>query len=207
MSNRKVVPWRVLSSRISFADRWLRVRTDRCETGHGARVEAYHVLESGDWVNIVALTRDGCRLLLAREYRHGRGEIVIGLVGGSMEPTDGSVEAAARRELLEETGYGGGVFMPVLTGYANAARQNNLITTFLAVAVAPVSAPCPDGAETVEVIEDDLAAVLLRLQRGEQRMQVSHIAALWSAAATILAVDVPGAGVVRDRLRSALSPQ
>jgi ADP-ribose pyrophosphatase len=205
VSDRKVAPWRVLTSRILFEDRWLRLRNDRCETSEGAVVPSYHVLECADGVNIVALTGEG-RLLLAREYRHGCGEVVTGIPAGMIEATDASPEAAARRELLEETGYGGGQFTPMLTCWANAARQTNRVTSFLAVGVEPLSSPSLDPAEAIDLIHGDLPEVFERLRRGEWRMQSTHVAALWSVAAAILTGAAAVAGDLRDRLRAALSP-
>src|SRR5215469_5889261 len=108
-------PWRVLATAIAYEDQWLRVRSDACLTGGGVRINPYHVIECPDWVNVVALTGPDLQLVLIREYRHGRGEILTGLVSGTIERTDltmglDGAEAAARRELLEETGYGSGRF-------------------------------------------------------------------------------------------------
>jgi ADP-ribose pyrophosphatase len=117
-----IEPWRVLSSRISYEDRWLKVRSDDCVTADGRHISPYHVLEYPDCINVVALTPEG-QLLLVREYRHGCGEIMLGLVSGAHEAADGesadAAERAARRELREETGYSGGRFTPILTSYPN----------------------------------------------------------------------------------------
>jgi ADP-ribose pyrophosphatase len=185
---RAIRPWRVLASRLLYEDPFVRLRADRCRTAEGAVVDSYAVLEAPDGVNVVALMSDGMRLVLVREYRHGCGEVLLGLPAGSVDPTDASHEAAARRELLEETGYGGGRFVPVVTCYANAPRQTNRVTTFLAVGVMPMAAQALDagGAEMVEVVIEALPAMLARLRRGELVMQSTHVAGLWSAAAAIL---------------------
>jgi len=52
---------------------------------------------------VLALTTDG-RVVLARQFRPGPGIVLDELPGGSVEPGE-SFEEAARRELLEETGY------------------------------------------------------------------------------------------------------
>ncbi len=61
-----VVPWTVLDSAITFADPWLRVRSDQVRTVAGDVFGPYHVIEAPDWVTVVPLTRDGT-LLLVRE--------------------------------------------------------------------------------------------------------------------------------------------
>ena len=182
--SRAVAAWRVLASRVTLADRWLKLREDRCETAHGAIVECYHVIECGDGVNVVAINREG-RLLLTREYRHGAGMVLTGIPAGLIDADDISPEAAARRELLEETGYGGGTFAPLLTCWANPARQNNRVTSFLATEVERLAEPRLDPTEAVEVREADPAQTLDRLRRGDLVLSATHVAALWSAAAIL----------------------
>ncbi len=80
-------PWTVSASRMTFADRWLRVRSDDCLTAEGVEVSPFHVIESADWACVVPLTPD-LRLVLVREYRHARGIVIAGLPGGVIEPAD-----------------------------------------------------------------------------------------------------------------------
>ena len=88
-------PWTVLSSRVTYQDRWLTLRSDRCRTPAGKILEAYHVIEFPNWVNLVVLTWD-LRLLMVREYRHGRVAVVEGLVSGMVEDGE-DASATARR--------------------------------------------------------------------------------------------------------------
>lgn len=200
MSGNRLRPWTVSASRITFADRWLRVRTDDCVTAEGVEVSPFHVIEAADWSCIVALTKDH-RLVLIREYRHARGMVIEGLPGGVIEASDPSAEDGARRELREETGYGGGRFVPVLTTYPDPGNFTNKAVGFLALDVEPVGVQALDAAESIEAVLDDFPDVLTRLASGELRMHAVHVAALWSAAARVLLGDVPDAEALRDRLR------
>lgn len=194
-------PWAVTASQMTFADRWLRVRTDHCLTAEGVEVSPYHVIEASDWSCTVALTT-GQRLVLIREYRHARGIVIDGLPGGVIEPSDASAEAGARRELAEETGYGGGRFLPILTTYPDPANFTNTAIGFMALDVEPLAAQALDAAESIEVVLADFPDVLSGLADGALRMHAVHVAALWSAAARILLGDIPGVEALRDRLRS-----
>src|SRR3954452_17015414 len=126
-----IEPWRVVGHRYSYRDRWLRLRSDRCVTPAGQDVDPFHVLEYHDWINVLALT-GGNRCLLVRECRHGVGEIVVGLPGGTMDATDADPETAARRELLEETGFTAGSLIPCGTSFANAATHTNRVWSYIA---------------------------------------------------------------------------
>jgi 8-oxo-dGTP pyrophosphatase MutT (NUDIX family) len=202
-----IEPWRVLASEVTFRDRWLSVRSDTCLTPAGVEVSPYHVLEYPDWVNVVPLTRDPWRLILVREYRHGRGEVLLGLVSGAVEPSDGggpdAAEAAARRELKEETGHAAGRLVRVLESYPNPANHNNLVTSFVAFDVAPAAPRALDPTESIEIVVDELDAVLRRLRDGQIMMQAMHVAALWSAAAYLMADEalLPPSSALRTRLR------
>ncbi len=193
-------PWTVTASRMTFADRWLRVRTDDCLTADGVEISPFHVIEAADWSCVVALTKD-LRLVLIREYRHARGMVIDGLPGGVIETSDPSAEVGARRELCEETGYGGGRFWPILTTYPDPANYTNTAIGFLALDVEPVGPQALDAAEAIEIVLADMPDTLIRLAGGQLRMHAVHVAALWSAAARIAGGDIPGTDALRERLR------
>ncbi len=96
-------PWPVVSTEITAETRIFRLRTDYAESPRNGRVYPFQVLESPDWVNIVALTPDE-EIVLIRQYRFGSGEVTLEVPGGLIDPGD-TPESAALRELKEETGY------------------------------------------------------------------------------------------------------
>ena len=78
-------------------------RIDRLRNPRNDKVFERLVLESADWVNVVAL--DGRRRsVMIRQYRFGVGYTALETPGGMVDPGEDSRTAAAR-ELLEETGY------------------------------------------------------------------------------------------------------
>jgi 8-oxo-dGTP pyrophosphatase MutT (NUDIX family) len=174
----KLAPWKVIKSRISYEDRWLRVRTDTCETQEGHIIDPWHVIEGGTWVNVLALTANG-QVVLVREYRHGVGEVLLGLPGGDMEARDESPLAAIQRELLEETGYGGGQFYEIGQSYANPSNQNNVVWSFLALNVQKVRDEQDlDEAENIEIVLQDFTTFARQAWSGEIPMQALYLATL-----------------------------
>ena len=98
-------------------------------------------------------------------------------VTGSREPDDPDLEATARRELLEETGYAGGRWSPLMTLSANPALQNNLTYTFLAEGVERTAAPEPEASEDLRLHVTPVAEVQALLDEGEI-VQALHAAPL-----------------------------
>jgi len=181
---KELKPWSITASRITYRDRWITLRSDDCLTAEGVTVAPFHVLEYPDWVTVVPILPDG-RVMMVREYRHGRGDIVTGFVSGAVEADDGSDELAAmeaaRRELLEETGHDAARFIKVLTSLPNATNQTNRVTTWLALDAVKVAEPRLEAGEAVEVVLRDLADVLGELRSGTLIMQAMHVAALYAA--------------------------
>lgn len=174
----KLAPWKVTTSRFSYEDRWLRVRTDICETQEGHAIGPWHIIERGPWVNVLALTADR-QVVLVREYRHGVGEVLLGLPGGGVEERDENPLVAIQRELLEETGYGGGQFYEIGQSYPNAASQNNILHSFLALNVQKVQDEQDlDEAENIEIVLQDFATFSQQVWDGEIPMSSLYLATL-----------------------------
>jgi 8-oxo-dGTP pyrophosphatase MutT (NUDIX family) len=185
-----VTPWRVIESSMSYEDRWLRVRTDTCQTDQGRVIESYHVIENPEWVNILALTTTG-QVITVREYRHGAGQILRGLPGGVVETWDQSPLAAIQRELLEETGYGGGQFFEIGHSYPNASNQNNILWSFLAINVVQSQNQRLDETENIEIVLQDFGDFSRQAWNGEIPLQALYLATLGLAEHFILRSKLP----------------
>src|SRR3712207_252161 len=82
------------------------LRSDRLRLPGGAIKDPYYVLERPDAAIVFPLTREG-DVVLVRQYRPPLEIMELGLPAGLVEEGE-KPEAAARRELLEETGHSGG---------------------------------------------------------------------------------------------------
>jgi 8-oxo-dGTP pyrophosphatase MutT (NUDIX family) len=159
-------PWKVLSSEYVSKKLWYTVRVDRVELPTGAVIAEYWVSEFLPWVNVVAVTPDD-QVLLIRQYRHGLGQVHFEIPAGTTDPGESSLEDAAKRELLEETGYGGGRWSPLMTLSANPALQNNLTHTFLAEGVVPLAPPNPGAGEDLRLHPVPVGEIEALLDGGE----------------------------------------
>ncbi len=107
------------------------------------------VLESVDWVNMVALDGEG-RSIMVRQYRFGVGYTTLETPGGMVDPGEDSL-TAAQRELLEETGYSGGRWRYLGAVEPNPAIHNHLCHHWLAEGVARTQDPVLGAGEVIEV--------------------------------------------------------
>ncbi|MDE5622767.1 MAG: NUDIX hydrolase [Alistipes sp.] len=176
MENPKNRPWEVLHSEYLARKPWFTVRHETIGLPDGRRIPDYYVFEYPDWVNVIAVTRDG-RFVLIDQYRHGLGETSYEIPAGVMEPADRSPLEAARRELLEETGFGGGQWRPLTVLSANPATQNNLTHCFLATDVEPVAEQHLDATEDLRVhlLTRDEVLELLRTDRIRQALMAAPL--------------------------------
>jgi 8-oxo-dGTP pyrophosphatase MutT (NUDIX family) len=170
-------PWRVLSSEYVSRKFWYTVRRDQVELPNGTVIPEYWINEYVPWVNVVAVTeRD--EVLMVRQYRHGSGAVHFEIPAGTTDATDVDIESACRRELLEETGYGGGRWSPLMTLSANPALQNNLTYTFLAEGVVPMTTADPGAGEDLRLHTVPVSALEGMLDGGEL-IQALHVAPLY----------------------------
>ena len=158
--------WKLVSSRYLIRDPWFTVREECLDLPNGKRIPDYHVLEYPDWVCVIALTPDD-KMVLVQQYRHGIGKVSFELTAGVCEKTDSSYLETARRELLEETGYGGGEWSLYTVLSANPATHSNLSYTYLARNVTQIARPSLDEGEVLSAHIFEKKEVLDLLRRNE----------------------------------------
>lgn len=168
-------PWAVESSDYLFREPWLTVRRDAVRMAGGGSIPDYYVLEYADWLNVLAVTREG-ELVLIRQYRHGLGAVHFELCAGGIEPGEEPIEAA-RRELLEETGFGGGAWQPWMIVAANPSTHTNRTYCFLALDVERLQPPDLEATEEIAVhlVSPDRA---LEIALGGEMIQALFLAPL-----------------------------
>lgn len=116
--------WQHLSSRELGNYRIFKVLGERRVSPRTGAEHEFFVLDTMDWVNVVAVTPNK-ELVLVEQYRHGTQEVELELPGGIMDPEDESPLITGARELQEETGYSGGQAVLLSSAPANPALMNN----------------------------------------------------------------------------------
>ena len=123
--------WKRIESKKIADCRVFSVREDLSVNSGDGRQSAFFVVENPDWVNVIALTKTN-EVVLIEQFRHGAEEIVLEIPGGMIDSNE-TAETAARRELLEETGFSSGEFVYLGKSRPNPALQNNWIYHYLAL--------------------------------------------------------------------------
>ena len=142
--------WKVLKSEYLFKRPWLTVRRDCVELPDGRQNPEFYVLEYPDWVNVIAITEDG-QFVMERQYRHGLGKTCFEIPAGVMEKGETPLEAA-KRELMEETGYGEGEGTNIMNVSGNSSTTNNISHCFVAKGVKKISGQHLDSTEDLEIV-------------------------------------------------------
>ena len=106
------------------------------------------IVEAPDWVNVVPLTDDG-RVLLVRQWRYGIAAPTLEIPGGMVEESD--PQAAAARELEEETGHRARRWRKLGVLHPNPAFLDNRLITYLATDLVRIGEPLGDGHEEIEL--------------------------------------------------------
>ena len=171
-----VQKWKLLSSEYLIRRPWLTARRDHLQLPSGADMPEYYVLEYPDWINIIALTRDG-NMLLERQYRHARQLVGWDIPAGVIEEGETPLQAA-QRELLEETGYTGGEWRELVELCPNPGACTNVSHTFVATDVVHTDTQHLEQTEDISVHEIPLDEVFRMLQAGEFH-QALMAAPLW----------------------------
>ena len=174
--------WEIISSEYLIRRPWLTARRDHVRLPTGVENPEFYILEYPDWVNVIAITRKG-EFVMIRQYRHGLGETRYELCAGVSEEGEDPIDSA-RRELLEETGYGGGEWQLWMTISANPSTTTNLTYCYLATNVEVMSTQQLEETEDITVhllTEKEVKALLVN----DEIRQALMAAPLWKYFANV----------------------
>lgn len=145
-------------------------------TSKGVKMDDFYVMEYPTWINIIARTKEG-KYLIERQYRHGIQETHYELCAGTCEADESPLESA-KRELKEETGYGGGTWTLFGKYAPNPNSMSNWCYTYLADSIEQLDSPQQELTEDIEIVEVTKEE-LLDLMQTEQIIEGIMLAPLW----------------------------
>ncbi|MBQ4463160.1 MAG: NUDIX hydrolase, partial [Eubacterium sp.] len=154
--------WKLISTEHIVKDKGIYFINSAYRFPDGTVFEPFYSYSRRDYVVIVASDEDG-NYLCVRQYRQGIGKVTTEFPAGGIERRDGkeygsgdtSAEDAldaAKRELLEETGYESDEWQHMLTIPSNATIADNYAHLFVARNCRKVAGQSLDETECLNVI-------------------------------------------------------
>ena len=156
---------RVLQSKVVYAGRVFGVRLDRVREPGGIVVTRDVVTHSGSVV-LLPVFPDG-RILLVRQYRHAVGQSLWELVAGRIEAGEAPL-SAARRELLEESGYTARRYRRLVDFFPTPGFVSERMIVYCAEDLRPGRAR-PEADERISARRFSLAELERMMRRGALR--------------------------------------
>jgi ADP-ribose pyrophosphatase len=167
-------PWTLLEKQLAFQARIFRVVLARWLLPRTQTEQTFTVIESPDFVNVVALDTEG-NFVMIRQFRLGTERFTLETPGGMVDPGEHPRDTA-ERELYEESGYRPERITSLGHIEPNPAIFNNRAHLFLAEGCARVGSQVLDEGEDIEVLALPHAEVLAMLYDGRIRHALTAMA-------------------------------
>jgi ADP-ribose pyrophosphatase len=175
---RETTKARVISSREVYRGPAFWVTTDQVLEPGGVRVRRDIVRHTGSVV-ILAVDETGAvpRILLERQYRHAAQQFLWELPAGRIDEGEEAL-TAAKRELLEETGYTASKWKRILKFYASPGFVAEAMNVYLARKLHPGVAQ-PEDDEAIHVRFFPLFRAVSMVMNGAVRDAKTISSILW----------------------------
>ncbi len=177
MNKGSIRDWFVKSSEQLLDADLLQVRRQQVLSPDTGDEQQVLTVDMSDWLTVVPLTSEG-ELVMVRQFRHGNRRLELELPGGLLDSSGESPASGAQRELLEETGYGGGHLISLGELWPQPAFLTNRIWFFAMTGVEWLSDQKLDAGEAIDVVLINPADIPKYIERGEigNAMTVSALA-------------------------------
>ena len=183
---REDLKWEEVKVDHVISDEWMDLRKSRFRFPDGKEFEPYYSYSRRSFVVVVARDTEG-KFLCVRQFRYGIKKVTTEFTAGGLERGDGreyafgdSIEdyedalSAAKRELLEETGYASDEWTHIITVPSNATIADNYAFIYFADNCRKVAEQSLDETEYLNV-ELHSAEEIEELIRQGNFEQANHI--------------------------------
>ncbi len=161
-----ILPWKKHGQKIDYDCGFFQIQVHQSSSPATGKQHPFYILSTRDWINIIAVTREK-KVLLVSQYRHGSGQVGLETPGGAIDAKDLSPVEAAKRELVEETGYKSGEWHFLGKVQPNPAILNNYCHFYLALDSEKVAELKLDEAEELEVSLLPVHEIQELIQKGQ----------------------------------------
>ena len=168
------IPWRRLTTRPVYENRWIRVREDKVALPDG-NTTIYGVVECAGCVGVLPFL-DAETVVLVGQYRYVFGSFYWEMPTGAMTPGE-SEEAAVQRELAEEAGYEAERLVKLCSYHTSKSVVDETANIYLAEGLRAIQLP-PDPTEFIEVRAFPFDEVVQMVERGEIKDSLTIVAVL-----------------------------
>ncbi len=162
----KLQKWEIIRSETAFEHKWYTLRKDEVRLPDGTIVDDYFVSVRAEVAVVFPVTEQN-QIIFVRQYKHGAREILLELPGGVFNSEKETPEAAALRELQEETGYTATQITKLATIFDNPTKDTNRIHLFLAENVEKISEQHLDLTENIVLENINIEEVADKIFKGE----------------------------------------
>lgn len=171
------VPWKKLSERAIYSNRWLSLREDQVKLPDG-RQTIYGVVTCGNCVGVLPFL-DSTTVLLVKQYRYVAKRVTWEMPTGGVHPGE-SFEEAAQRELGEEVGYRAGRLQWISSYHTSKSVMDETAHLYVGQELAELKLES-DDTEFIEVRPFPLEKVLEMVLASEILDSMTVIAVLHAA--------------------------
>lgn len=171
------IPWRQITSRRIYANKWMALREDQVRLPDG-RETIYGVVDCGNCVGILPFVDSG-HVVLVGQYRYVAQRFTWEMPTGGVRPGE-SLETAAQRELAEEAGHTAGRLTWISTYHTSKSIMNETAHLYLGEDLTP-TAGLADETEFIERKVFSFNEVLEMVRRAEITDSMTVIAVLYAA--------------------------
>jgi ADP-ribose pyrophosphatase len=161
--------WRTHASQKVFeSGAWVSVELRTVETPSGQVIHDWPWVTTPDYINVVAVTPEG-EFLIFRQDKYAFDTLTLAVIGGYIEAEE-DAQAAAQRELLEETGCTADRWVDLGSYRVDPNRGVAMGHLFLALGARPVRAIDADDLEQQELLRLTRDEIEAALAAGEFRV-------------------------------------